>query len=111
MKIVTCFSYKGGSGRTVAAANIAAALASVERVGVVEEPLARKVALLDLDVFHRAPGLPGSVAPVEKVSRQGLVVFDEVLTGSRNEGSSDPLDRNHLDGEIETKYWTVSFIH
>ena len=28
MKVITCFSYKGGAGRTTAAANIAAALGS-----------------------------------------------------------------------------------
>lgn len=52
MKVITCFSYKGGSGRTTAAANIAAALASTTKnVGSIEEPLKRKVALIDLDVF------------------------------------------------------------
>jgi cellulose biosynthesis protein BcsQ len=52
MKVITCFSYKGGAGRTTAAANIAAALASTsENVGSIETPLRRKVALVDLDVF------------------------------------------------------------
>lgn len=52
MKVITCFSYKGGAGRTTAAANIAAALASIsENVGSIETPLRRKVALIDLDVF------------------------------------------------------------
>jgi len=52
MKVITCFSYKGGAGRTTAAANIAAALASIEEnVGSVAAPLSRKVALIDLDVF------------------------------------------------------------
>ncbi|HEV7892052.1 MAG TPA: AAA family ATPase [Pyrinomonadaceae bacterium] len=52
MKVITCFSYKGGAGRTTASANIAAALASVSRnVGSIESPLNRKVALIDLDVF------------------------------------------------------------
>jgi cellulose biosynthesis protein BcsQ len=52
MKVITCFSYKGGAGRTIAAANIAAALAS-ERggTGAIREPLNCKVALIDLDVF------------------------------------------------------------
>jgi cellulose biosynthesis protein BcsQ len=58
MRIITCFSYKGGAGRTVAAANIAAALASAEVKGAITEPLNAKVAILDLDVFsagtHRA---------------------------------------------------------
>jgi cellulose biosynthesis protein BcsQ len=51
MKVITCFSYKGGAGRTTAAANIAAALSSIKNVGTITAPLARKVALIDLDVF------------------------------------------------------------
>jgi cellulose biosynthesis protein BcsQ len=51
MRVITCFSYKGGSGRTVAAANIAASLASCGRVAAIKEPLNSKVALFDLDVF------------------------------------------------------------
>ncbi len=51
MKVITCFSYKGGSGRTVAAANIAASLASRVEVAAIEEPIGKKVAVLDLDVF------------------------------------------------------------
>lgn len=52
MKVITCFSYKGGAARTTAAANIAAALSSTrEQVGSIESPLNRKVALIDLDVF------------------------------------------------------------
>lgn len=59
MKVITSFSYKGGAGRTVASANIAAALASCKGPrGAIETPLNYKVALLDLDVFsagtHRA---------------------------------------------------------
>lgn len=62
MKVITCFSYKGGAGRTTAAANIAAALASmVENVGSIETPLQRRVAIVDLDVFsagtHRLFGI------------------------------------------------------
>src|SRR5258708_20127786 len=45
------FSYKGGAGRTVASANIAAALASRQARGAVTQPLNFKVALVDLDVF------------------------------------------------------------
>src|ERR1043166_2513614 len=45
MKIVMFWSYKGGSGRTVAAANAAAALAK----------LGKKTAIIDLD--FEAPGL------------------------------------------------------
>jgi cellulose biosynthesis protein BcsQ len=51
MKVITCFSYKGGAARTTAAANIAAALASVRADEVIDAPLSRKVAILDLDVF------------------------------------------------------------
>jgi cellulose biosynthesis protein BcsQ len=52
MKVITCFSYKGGAGRTTAAANIAAALASMtENVGSIRAPLQRKVGIIDLDVF------------------------------------------------------------
>jgi cellulose biosynthesis protein BcsQ len=52
MKVITCFSYKGGAGRTTAASNIAAALSSITKnVGSIEVPLRRKVALIDLDVF------------------------------------------------------------
>jgi cellulose biosynthesis protein BcsQ len=52
MRVITCFSYKGGAGRTTAAANIAAALSSTtENVGSIDTPLARKVAIIDLDVF------------------------------------------------------------
>src|SRR2546421_453978 len=52
MKVITCFSYKGGAARTTAAANIAAALSSVQKdVGSIKTPLNRKVALIDLDVF------------------------------------------------------------
>ena len=61
MKVITCFSYKGGSGRTVAAANIASALASIKEVAAIKKPLERKVALIDLDVFsagtHRVFGI------------------------------------------------------
>src|SRR5205085_2157376 len=45
MKILMFYSYKGGSGRTVAAANVAAALAK----------LGKKVAIIDMD--FEAPGL------------------------------------------------------
>lgn len=52
MKVITCFSYKGGAGRTTAAANIAAALASTTKnVGSIKEPLNQRVAIVDLDVF------------------------------------------------------------
>ena len=45
MKILMFYSYKGGSGRTVAAANVAAALAKI----------GKRVAIIDLD--FEAPGL------------------------------------------------------
>ncbi len=65
MKIITCFSYKGGAGRTVAVANIAAALSSTKAVAFIETPLNHKVALIDLDVFsaglHRAFGINNDV--------------------------------------------------
>src|SRR5215213_7758224 len=52
MKVITCFSYKGGAGRTTAASNIAAALSSIsENVGSIDKPLGNKVAIIDLDVF------------------------------------------------------------
>ena len=52
MKVITCFSYKGGAGRTTAAANIGAALASTtENAGSIRTPLNRKVAIVDMDVF------------------------------------------------------------
>jgi len=61
MKVITCFSYKGGAARTTAASNIAAALASIKSAGSIDEPIGRKVALLDLDVFsagtHRVFGI------------------------------------------------------
>lgn len=62
MKVITFFSYKGGAGRTVACANVAAALASRTAFGAVDQPLDRKVALFDLDVFsagtHRVFEIP-----------------------------------------------------
>jgi cellulose biosynthesis protein BcsQ len=63
MKVITCYSYKGGAGRTVAAANIAAALASSASIGAQNWPaLNAKVAVIDLDVFsagmHRCFGIP-----------------------------------------------------
>lgn len=51
MITITSFSYKGGAGRTVASANIAAALASRQPRAAVKEALDFKVALIDLDVF------------------------------------------------------------
>jgi cellulose biosynthesis protein BcsQ len=73
MKVITCFSYKGGAARTTAAANIAASLSSIKKdVGSIESPLNRKVALIDLDVFsagtHR-------VFDIEKEDIKGFSPF------------------------------------
>lgn len=52
MRIVTCFSFKGGSGRTVAAANIGAVMASAkDGAGSIKTAVNKKTAVLDLDVF------------------------------------------------------------
>ncbi|MBN2082122.1 AAA family ATPase [bacterium] len=62
MKIIACFSYKGGSGRTVATANIAAALASCQdNIGSITKALNRKVAIFDLDVFSAGTHKPFGV--------------------------------------------------
>jgi cellulose biosynthesis protein BcsQ len=62
LKVITCFSYKGGAGRTTASANIAAALASKTSGYYVDEALNKKVAIIDLDVFsagtHRVFDIP-----------------------------------------------------
>jgi MinD-like ATPase involved in chromosome partitioning or flagellar assembly len=104
MKVITCFSYKGGSGRTVAAANIAAALASCRKVAAIEEPLNFKVALFDLDVFsagtHRVFDISNSaiekkefciqdylmsqIAPAEQVRKGGITFADDVMSTFRN---------------------------
>ena len=79
MKVITCFSYKGGAGRTVAAANIAAALASKRRVAAIEEPLDRKVALFDLDVFSAGTHRVFEISNTEVQER--LCVQDFLLDG------------------------------
>jgi cellulose biosynthesis protein BcsQ len=80
MKVITCFSYKGGAARTTAAANIAAALSSIKAdVGSIETPLNRKVALLDLDVFsagtHRVFEIPNE----DKGDRKGIKTFNPCI--------------------------------
>jgi cellulose biosynthesis protein BcsQ len=96
VKVVTCFSYKGGSGRTVAANNIAAALASKASAGAIEKPLNFKVALFDLDVFsagaHRVFDISNDVfqqgktciqdyllnqIPPAEHAREGVFRFDD----------------------------------
>jgi len=104
MKVVTLFSYKGGSGRTVAAANIAAALSSTRKVAAIEEPLDFKVALFDLDVFsagtHRVfdisnvaiqkrdsciqDYLLSQITPADQVRKGGITLEDEIMSGFRN---------------------------
>jgi cellulose biosynthesis protein BcsQ len=100
MKVITCFSYKGGSGRTVAAANIAAALASARKVAAIEEALNFKVALFDLDVFsagtHRVfdisndaimkrdsciqDYLLSQISPADQVKRGGITLADGAMS-------------------------------
>lgn len=104
MKVITCFSYKGGSGRTVASANIASSLASRRPVAAVEEPLNFKLALFDLDVFsagtHRVfdianeaihdrefslqDYLTSQVSPAEQVRRGSITLSDKLMSGFRN---------------------------
>lgn len=102
MKIITCFSYKGGAARTTAAVNIAAALSSIQPFGKnkEKEPIGRKVAVLDLDVFsagtHRVFEIPNKVIkefdrpsiqdylqdPIsagDYVSRGGITFEDELM--------------------------------
>lgn len=99
MKVITCFSYKGGAARTTAAVNIAAALSSIQAFGSVKEPLNRKVAVLDLDVFsagtHRVFEIPNKaikeftpciqdylreqIAPDEYVDRGGITFDNELM--------------------------------
>jgi cellulose biosynthesis protein BcsQ len=97
MKVITSFSYKGGAGRTVASANIAAALASEKGgAGEVKEPLNRKVALIDLDVFsagtHRVFEISNETLTTEKLPRslKGFCVQDYLLEEMK---ASDYVDR------------------
>ncbi|MBV9157821.1 MAG: ParA family protein [Acidobacteriaceae bacterium] len=96
MKVITCFSYKGGAGRTTAAGNIATALASTSLNG--NQP-PRNVALMDLDVFsagvHRVfeisnkeirdhypcveDYLRDQMAPRKYVEQGGLTLKDKLL--------------------------------
>jgi len=78
MKVFTCFSYKGGAGRTVAAANIAAAFASSGKTGAIEEPLNFKTAIVDLDVFsagtHRVFGISNEVVQEQEYCVQDYLM-------------------------------------
>ena len=103
MKIITFFSYKGGAGRTVAASNIAAAMASEKgHTGAINEPLNNKVALFDLDVFsagiHRVfqispkqvnkrmciqDYLLNQISPEEYIESGKIECQDELMSGFR----------------------------
>jgi len=116
MKVITCFSYKGGSGRTVAAANIAAALASRRATAAVEEPLDFKVAVFDLDIFsagtHRVFGiannlikdrefsiqdyLTSQVTPSEQLHRGGITLGDPLMSSFRRLGGANRNCREDL---------------
>jgi cellulose biosynthesis protein BcsQ len=106
MKVITCFSYKGGAGRTTAAANIAAALASdKENVGSIKRPLKRKVALIDLDVFsagtHRVFDISNEQLKnhkrfVQDYLREQISPADFIETGSIKLGNPDS-ERLQLD--------------
>ncbi len=78
MKVISFFSYKGGAGRTVACGNIAAALASDCAVSVIEKPLKRRVALIDLDVFssgtHRVFEIPS-----KRIDKRSACIQDFLL--------------------------------
>lgn len=104
MKVITLFSYKGGSGRTVASANLATSLASTrEKTGAVAEPLNHKVAIIDLDVFssglHRVFGIKNEdlldemsiqsyltkhIEPAEFIAHGGLKYNHPLMEGFRN---------------------------
>jgi Mrp family chromosome partitioning ATPase len=79
MKVITCFSYKGGAGRTVAAANIATALASIKEAAAIKKPLKRKVALLDLDVFSAGTHRVFGISSQELMEKLGFGVQDYLL--------------------------------
>jgi MinD-like ATPase involved in chromosome partitioning or flagellar assembly len=109
MRVITCFSYKGGSGRTVAAANITAALASKRAVAAVEDPLNFKVALFDLDVFsagtHRVfeiynqdiqkrefsiqDYLMNEVSPADQIEKGGITLKDPLMSDFRDLQNAD----------------------
>ena len=101
MKVITCFSYKGGSGRTVAAANIAAALASSQSIAAIEEPLDYKVAIIDLDVFsagtHRVFEIANSVMQESKSCIQDYLLGQIEPAAHAAEGGISLKD-NAMDG-------------
>ncbi len=86
MKVITCFSYKGGAGRTTAAVNIAAAMASIEKFAGVVTPLHRKVALIDLDVFsagmHRVFGVTNQDIKDHKIYCVQDYLREQMATGT-----------------------------
>jgi cellulose biosynthesis protein BcsQ len=111
MKVITCFSYKGGAGRTTAAGNIAAALSSIND-GFDRAPLKRKVALIDLDVFsagtHRVFGigneaifshkpcvqeyLRNNISPDSFVREGGITLEDDLMVPFRAAGATGNCD-------------------
>jgi MinD-like ATPase involved in chromosome partitioning or flagellar assembly len=108
MKVITLFSYKGGSGRTVASANLATSLASSKgKTGAILEPLNHKVAIIDLDVFssglHRVFGIKNDalkdeysiqnyllkhIDPTDHIRRGGLNYHHPLMEGFRNRMSA-----------------------
>jgi len=80
MKTVTCFSFKGGAGRTVAAANIAAAMASDKVAGSIQAPMNKRTALLDLDVFAAGTHRVFEIGNEDLSSRPGAKSLQDYLT-------------------------------
>ena len=80
MKVITCFSFKGGAGRTVASANLAAAMASTrEGVGSIQRPLDRKTAILDLDVFAAGTHRVFQISNRDLTAADGLKCLQDFL--------------------------------
>jgi len=82
MKVITCFSYKGGSGRTVAASNLATSLASTRKIAAIKQPLSHRVAILDLDVFSAGTHRVFEVSndDIERRNREGGLFLQDYLT-------------------------------
>src|SRR5258708_5880656 len=110
MITITSFSYKGGAGRTVASANIAAALASRQARGAVTHPLNYKVAVIDLDVFssglHRVFEITNpaflkqkkryvqdyllhEITPAEYIERDGVTLHSDLMKKFRDYRGGD----------------------
>lgn len=105
MKTITCFSYKGGAGRTVASANIAAALASKQARAAIVRPLDFKVALIDLDVFsagtHRVFEIPNDgLKSLRSTVQDYLLQLQEISAADYVAGGAirraDPLMANFI---------------